>query len=240
MEPRYVTEAFAGETLELPSFDEPIAFAAETIGEVALPTGRLVAWDPLTLAGAEPFDREVPAGRFPVEVALADLEVGRRIAFARVRFSDAPAVRWEPALLPGQHPALLGDDEYYGYPVRSGAGAFMDEEALAALVARSARDRGYLRAVAAEMSTEDDWSALELRPDPAREANVVAFSVGFGEPAGYATSFGFAADGTLVAAVTDFGITSPGLEIGDPEGDEDDGGEADGLDDLDDEGGGEE
>jgi hypothetical protein len=89
LEPRYLTEAFAGETLELPSFDEPIPFQVETIGEIVLPTGRLAAWDPLALADAEPFDREVPAGRFPVDVALAELEIGRRVAFARIRFSEA-------------------------------------------------------------------------------------------------------------------------------------------------------
>lgn len=221
MEPKLATEAFAGETLELPSFDEPIAFEVQTIGEIVLTTGRLVAWDPLTLDAAEPFAREVPAGRFPVDVALADLEVGWRIAFARIRFSDEPAVRWEPALLAGQHPSLLADDEFFGYPVRSGAGAFMDEAAFEALAARARRDRGYLRGVAEEMSTEDDWSAIELRPDPAREENVLAFSVGFGEEAGYPTSFGFGAGGGLVSVVTDFGITSPGLDLGDLEEDDD-------------------
>jgi hypothetical protein len=80
------------------------------------------------------------------------------------------------------------------------------------------------------MSTEDDWSALELRPDPAAEANGVAFSVGFGEPAGYATSFGFGADGAIVAAVTDFGITSPGLEIPEPEDGDGEDSEEDGAD----------
>lgn len=215
MEPKLATEAFAGETLELPSFDEPVDFEVQTIGEIVLPTGRLVAWDPLTLDAAEPFAREVPTGRFPVDVALADLEVGWRVAFARIRFSDAPAVRWEPALLAGQHPSLLADDEFFGYPVHSGAGAFMDEAAFEALAARGRKDRGYLREIAGEMSTEDDWSSIELRPDPASEANVVAFSVGFGEEGGYPTSFGFGAGGELVSVVTDFGITSPGLELGD-------------------------
>lgn len=221
MEPRYAAQAFAGETVELPAYDEPLTFEPTTIGEVVLPTGRLVAWDPLVLDNAEPFTREVPVGRFPVEVALAELDVGRRIAFARIRFSAEPAVRWEPALLPGQHPSLLEDDEVYGYPVDSGAASFMDEAALEALVARSLKDRGYLRSVAEAMTNDDDWSALELRPDPAREANVVAFSVGFGEDgATYPTSFGFGAGGELVVVVTDFCIAE-----GAPETDETDDGD---------------
>jgi hypothetical protein len=218
VEPRYAAQAFAGETVEIPAYDEPLTFATETIGELALPTGRLVAWDPLVLQNAEPFTRAVPPGRFPVEVALADLDVGRRIAFARIRFSAEPAVRWEAALLPGQHPSLLEDDEVYGYPVDSGAASFMDEAALESLRARSRKDRGYLAGVAAAMTNDDDWSALELRPDPAAEANVVAFSVGFGEAgATYPTSFGFGENGEVVVVVTDFCIAE-----GMPEDDEDD------------------
>jgi hypothetical protein len=218
VEPKYAAQAFAAETVEIPAYDEPLAFTTETIGELALPTGRLVAWDPLILQNAEPFTREVPAGRFPVEVALADLDVGRRVAFARIRFSAEPAVRWEPALLSGQHPSLLEEDEVYGYPVDSGAASFMDEAALAALAARSAKDRGYLKGVAEAMTNDDDWSWLELRPDPAREANVVAFSVGFGEGgATYPTSFGFGESGELVAVITDFCIAEGMPEEGEEE-----------------------
>jgi len=90
----------------------------------------------------------------------------------------------------------------------------MDEAALEALVARSRKDRSYLKGVAEAMTNDDDWSWLEVVPDPAREANVVAFSVGFGEDGAiYPTSFGFGAGGELVVVVTDFCIAEWAPEL---------------------------
>lgn len=51
-----------------------------------------------------------------------------------------PTATWEPALLPGQRPRLLGGGQYYGFGVDSGTGAFLDIAARDALIAH--RDTG--------------------------------------------------------------------------------------------------
>ncbi|MEU8583066.1 DUF4241 domain-containing protein [Streptomyces abikoensis] len=55
--------------------------------------------------------------------------------------SRRPSATWEPVLLPGQEPRLLGDGQYYGcFGVDSGTGAFLDIAARDALI--SDRDSG--------------------------------------------------------------------------------------------------
>ncbi|MBT2439921.1 DUF4241 domain-containing protein [Streptomyces sp. ISL-36] len=111
------------------------------VGELALPTGRVVACDPfvhLGSGGIEPFTTAVAPGRYPVEAAVATLvrpgaETGphphTRIAAVRLVLKDTPAVSWELALLPGQDAAELGDDEFFGYGVDAGTGCFCDASA---------------------------------------------------------------------------------------------------------------
>jgi hypothetical protein len=79
--------------------DGDVTFWTRTVGDLIAPTGRIVASDPFECADAPAFAREVPPGRYPVLVALAQFarSGGERIVAAMLRLRDAAPVRWEPA-----------------------------------------------------------------------------------------------------------------------------------------------
>ncbi|MFC6018026.1 DUF4241 domain-containing protein [Plantactinospora solaniradicis] len=112
-------------------YDERFAVGKAADGErssiertwLSLPTGRIVATDPLGYDDPPaPFVQVVPPGRYRVDL----LVTGRRIAAARLVIRDEPAASWERALPEG---ILYGSDaEVAGYDVNAGAGCFTDEQ----------------------------------------------------------------------------------------------------------------
>ena len=84
---------------------------------------------------SEPFTVAVEPGRYRVEAAVATLtepeeppseEPHLRVPPPGWSCARSPPSGWEPALCPGQDPAGLGEDEFYGYGVDAGAGCFYD------------------------------------------------------------------------------------------------------------------
>src|SRR5688572_1614093 len=95
-----------GHTLRLNTEVEPYSecrLDVKQIAELVLTSGKIVACDPFTLWGEQPFARAVPPGRYPVFLTIAHYKGGdKREAFASVRFHPDNPVRWEMALLAGQ------------------------------------------------------------------------------------------------------------------------------------------
>lgn len=180
------------------------------VGELALPTGRVVACDPFVYLGSgdvEPFTTEVAPGRYPVQAAVATLvhpgaapgpRPHTRVAAVRLAVRDTAAVSWELALLPGQDPAELGEDEFFGYGVDAGTGCFYDASADGAFP-----------------GTEDEegavWAAMErvgdgpgvFMAEGEDGHNLAGFTSGWGDGA-YPTWIGRDAEGAVTCFVTDF------------------------------------
>jgi uncharacterized protein DUF4241 len=181
--------------------------SVEDAGTVVLPSGRLVASDAFVIFDAVPFTIALPAGRHPVSVLRVDFVGGdRRVAAAMVRFGPNDPVRWEPALVAGQDPATLGPDEFFGYGVDAGTGAFTSPEAAERLRDEAAYDT-YSKAVMAAMFPGGEQFRLtaQVEVDDAGGANVVAFASGFGDGA-YPTFVGIDRNGRPAVVLTDFGI----------------------------------
>lgn len=180
------------------------------VGELALPTGRVVACDPFVYLGSgetEPFTAEVPPGRYAVQAAVATLvrpgaEPGphphTRVAAVRLTVRDAPAVSWELALLPGQDIAELGEDEFYGYGVDAGTGCFYDASADGAFPGTDDEEG----AVWAAMETVGHGPGVFMA-EGENSHNLAGFTSGWGDGA-YPTWIGRGADGALTCFVTDF------------------------------------
>jgi hypothetical protein len=184
--------------------DTTFSFYRQEIGQVKIPTGKLVACDALFLMDKGiPFTRMVPAGEYPVELAIARIETDERIAFARIRFSDRTAVKWEMAALPGQDIRTLKKDQIFGYPVDSGTGSFMDQRGYEELLKRSEKD-GYFTFVISEMRKEykptRDWTIMDYG-----DSNVAFFSSGAGDGM-YASFWGLDEQGNVVDITTDFNL----------------------------------
>ncbi|TIV69054.1 MAG: DUF4241 domain-containing protein, partial [Mesorhizobium sp.] len=76
---------------------------AITIGELELPTGEIVACDPLiTGLGRPPFNRKVKPGRYPVIL----LQAQGCIAAAVLRFGPGLPARWELATFVADRPPV--------------------------------------------------------------------------------------------------------------------------------------
>jgi len=189
-------------------------------GELWLPTGQVVACDPFVSLGrgeTEPFTVSVEPGRYRVEAAVATLtepdeppsdEPHLRVAAARLVVRDEPTVHWEPALCPGQDPAALGEDEFYGYGVDAGAGCFYDAAADASFP-EAEGDEGPLWD-AFESSGWAPGPHLVTAPDSGH--NLAAFSSGWGDGA-YPTWIGRSAAGEVTCYLTDFFVV-PGPDGG--------------------------
>lgn len=196
------------------SADELAAVKVEaiTLGELDLPSGRIVATDPLVFPEWTPLERTVPPGRYPVTLYRAQ----QRIAMALLRFAPGKVARWEIATLPGQNPADLKEDEIFGYPVDAGTGCFMDADAHKAMEKREAQEierarrsqtpygSYYDNVIADEMQRNDGDYALH-KPLADDRVNVAIFRSGWGDGV-YASYWGLDEAGKPLVLVTDFGV----------------------------------
>lgn len=184
------------------------------VAQLSIRDGLIVACDPLVDPEAEPFDRKVPLGKFPVRVVVAEFEGGdQRVAAARIDFKQEPVARWVPALVAGQELSQLAPGEMYGYGVGAGTGCFMDVSAASALAERemelseSAEFVSYYDDVLDEVMNEhhrDTWTWVDHSPS-GDERNVVIFSSGWGDGF-YSSYWGEDSNGELVCLVTDFDV----------------------------------
>ncbi len=65
------------------------------IGEINLPTGRIIASDPFFTKDIQPFSRSVNPGKYPVKIYISEVEPNHyRVAFAKIKFKDLLATKW--------------------------------------------------------------------------------------------------------------------------------------------------
>jgi hypothetical protein len=174
------------------------------VGDLILPTGKLVACDPFVFPDAEPFEISMPKGTFPILLSVASIKSDQRVAFAIVKFRESIPVAWD-MLTAGQEDQLsLKPGEIFGYPVDAGTGCFMDQSTGIALSKTMATNNDFFEEMIAEMEKtyRHTWSWLNM---PFGNGNLIAFSSGFGDGV-YASYVAFDAEGEIVAVVADFAI----------------------------------
>ncbi|UVK47844.1 DUF4241 domain-containing protein [Mesorhizobium sp. AR07] len=175
------------------------------IGELELPTGQIIACDPLTTGTDWPaLSRTIKPGHYPVSL----LEAQGRVAAAILRFRPGKPVRWELATVPGQDVSTLKDDEMFGYPVDAGLGSFMDKTAMALMSEQQdklkAEQNYYDDVLAAEFAPNQDRFVLH-HPVAGNPLNIAMFWSGWGD--GFYPSFwGLDAAGEPLLLMTDFGV----------------------------------
>lgn len=103
------------------------------IGEVSLPSGKVVVRDPLVFLNAseKPYFTEAPKGNFPVTIAVVKSEDwGNRYSAVRVKFTDEKPVVYYEALLGNENLEGIKEDDFFGFFVDAGLGCIADSEAL--------------------------------------------------------------------------------------------------------------
>ncbi|MCQ4035539.1 DUF4241 domain-containing protein [Kaistella montana] len=186
------------------------------VGKINLPTGQIVACDPLITNDMKAFEKAFPKGEFPVLVHKE--RESNCIAYVEIVFKDAPVSEWKLATTEGQDIAELKGEEIFGYPVESGMGCLMDAETqdcLNHLEKRLFHRKGAdFMGIYEEFFHEhffDENGAIDqfafLKPDEEKSGNIFAFETGYGEGF-YASYIGFANDSEPVKIITEF------IEIG--------------------------
>lgn len=194
------------------------------LGNLTLPTGRLIVADPLCCLGMglnkiPAFSLETPRGSFPVTISVAaGTEYGDRYMAARLAFNNNRAVRYELALKGDENAADLEEDEIFGFPVDTGLACFCDQST-------EERYEEFLeewREDYPDGNHYDDFFAgifkksHDAHPEYQREGgdwinwtvpdgedNIIMFSSGFGDGV-YPCYWGFDADDRLCRMVVHF------------------------------------
>jgi hypothetical protein len=176
------------------------------MGELSLPTGRLVACDPFVCMDTDPFSLPLTKGSVPLTLSIAEIGTDQRVAFAILRITESTPVRWEMMTTPGQDLSKLKEDEMFGYGVDSGTGCFADSTTISLLNKKMGEDADYFEVLNSEMEKtyRPTWSWLNVNLG---EANLIAFSSGYGDGF-YATYAGFDSEQQLSRLVTDFEVIS--------------------------------
>jgi hypothetical protein len=147
-------------------------------GTLRMPTGRLIAVDPNWLyraeqLGIEPYTVKVPAGSYPLTLAVANWPDQKRVAAARLTIVKKPVRSWKMALRPGQDLAALKPGEAYNVGIDASTMALFDAAALRTMSALSSTDPDSFLLAAPDRPIElgATWSG----------GNSICFGTGWGD-----------------------------------------------------------
>ena len=183
----------------------PINFYGVTIGKIKIISGRIIACDPLhTGEYGIPYKQRFPIGEFPVQLSIAQTGEEDLVAFARINFSDEPVAKWELALLEGQKPIPVGDEDIHGFGVDGGIGIFVDEETKKVLGKSKLIDDELYGPLNKEMDMHyhNTWRYTMYNFGG---HNLAAFTTGKGDGL-YGTYIGFDANGKICRLLSDFAL----------------------------------
>lgn len=115
--------------------DEILGQKMETmeIGNISLPSGKVVVRDPLVSLNANqsPYFIQAPKGNFPVTIAVVKSEDwGDRYAVVKVEFTNEKPVIYREALVGIEELEGVTEDDFFGFGVDAGLGCITDKEVL--------------------------------------------------------------------------------------------------------------
>jgi Protein of unknown function (DUF4241) len=197
MIPSYLT-ALLADSPALQSYEGPVKLECLTVGRLHLPSGRIVACDPLDPSGLS-FAKSVPPGNYPVSLSVVHLKDGEFNAAAWLTFYEGTPVRWEHARWDSWK--LTGEP---AYAVDSAMGSFMSHEAGLILEAMEDGPGDLIDQVLQPESGEVVDAAVIDIPG-AKDLNFAVFSSGSSDGV-YASYWGFDAGGRPVCLLTDFDV----------------------------------
>ena len=181
-------------------------------GKIHLPTGKLIACDPLISNDMPEFEQVFPTGSFAVNVHKE--RESNCVAYVEIIFSEREIANWKLATRSGENASELKEGEIFGYPVESGMGSFMDfetQDGLNHLEKRLFHRKGAdFMGIYEEFFHDhffDENGAIDqfafLKPEDEKEGNIFAFETGYGEGF-YASYIGLDGEGNPAKIITEF------------------------------------
>ena len=203
-EPALFETAFIQGTTEKVS-DASVNFYGINIGKLKLPSGKIIACDPLHIDEyGIPYTQVFPTGEFPVQLSIVTIKSEEVIAFARIKFSEEPVVKWDMAMLSGQSSPAEKTVDANGFSVDASTGIYMDAQAVKGLDPHDIWEKESEHELFKEMAKHNhsDWryTMYKFGSD-----NLAAFTTGFGDGR-YASYIGYDAAGKPCRLLTDFGL----------------------------------
>lgn len=195
------------------------------IGNIHLPTGKIIVSDPFFTTDALPLSRSVASGVYPVKIYITEIENEHfRIAFAKIKFKSELATQWILAVSEAMETDSLmnlKEDEYFGFPVDAGLGCFLDEQTNLIYLQKmdsfytKGKNKNYYDDLLAEefkrYSSENkysrdlgDWNNHIVDKDLG--LNVIMFASGWGD-GNYPTYWGYNDKKETVELTIDFMVT---------------------------------
>lgn len=182
------------------------------VGNIYLPSGKLVACDPVITNDMQPFSTVFPKGDFAV--LLHKERESNCVAYAEIVFSSSEISEWQLATIEGQLVKDLAEGEVFGYPVESGMGCFMDadtQNVLNELERKLYHSKGVdFMGIYEEFFHEhffDENGAIDqyafLKPSDNHPGTIFAFETGYGEGF-YASYIAYDKNREPVKIVTEF------------------------------------
>ncbi len=182
------------------------------VGNIYLPSGKLVACDPVITNDMQPFSTVFPKGDFAV--LLHKERESNCVAYAEIVFSSSEISEWQLATTEGQLVKDLAEGEVFGYPVESGMGCFMDagtQNVLNELEQKLYHNKGVdFMGIYEEFFHEhffDENGAIDqyafLKPSDNHPGTIFAFETGYGEGF-YASYIAYDKNRVPVKIVTEF------------------------------------
>ncbi|XLS30641.1 DUF4241 domain-containing protein [Flavobacteriaceae bacterium M23B6Z8] len=192
------------------------------IGNIHLPTGKVIASDPFFTRNAKAFSRSVEPGTYPVKIYITEIEPEHyRIAFAKIKFQRETATNWILAVSDDtkiDDLLNLKDGEFFGFAVDAGLGCFLDEKTNASYLSKMEKfyndhpNKNYyddlLASEFAKYSSGKkysgalgDWNNHML--NDTSDLNVIMFTSGWGDGY-YPTYWGYNSRKDMVELTIDF------------------------------------
>jgi hypothetical protein len=194
------------------------------IGNLKVPSGRIVVCDPLVMPDTKPLSLKVKQGEYPIKLYVAKTkDSGDRYAIAKLEFSNKRAEKWVLAIHDGDDISTLkNNDEFFGFPVDAGLAGFFDFQAG---VEYNKFYDNFLKNNP-QANIYDDFFAKEFKKNarqpenpqddgdwinfniPNTDLNITMFQSGYGDGT-YPAYWGMTKDNEIVSLVIDFLVLLP-------------------------------
>ncbi len=138
-------EKFTSAFTRAPFTDEEVNVTVERACFLNVTEGRITASDPAFAHDHDPFDQSLPQGCFPVDVIIGRRNDGdQRCMAVRLKFTDHPEVRLEPAWTSGAKEAAIKTKSFPSVGVDTAMAAIFSPSLSASLAEKSQELMGRL------------------------------------------------------------------------------------------------